>query len=762
MSRQPNRHVASKPKIRQFPRTIDDDVVQTIWDMLKNALNEILQKKHSGLSFEELYRNSYNMVLNKRGEILYNGLIEVLTQHLAFDVCRQVEESIGGNRFLDTLNRVWQDHETAMTMIRDILMYMDRVYVEQAKVEKVYNLGLRLFRNEVIDHASINSHLKATLLSMIASERQKEAIEWLSLKNAIQMLAALGLDDRSYYEEQFENLFLHESAEFYKNAAQKFLEQNSASAYIKRVNECLEDEAQRAEKYLDKRTEAKIIKVLKSELIEAHMRAVIGMTNSGMVFMLTNEKISELRSMYELFRKVPEGVAVMTEFMSSYLRSRGQSLVQENENTNGVQFIQQMIDLKDLFDRFLSESFCNDTVIKQKMQSDFVYFFNLSQKSPEYLSLYIDDKLKKGLRSVNENDAEQVLDKSMILFKFLQEKDVFERYYKQHLCRRLLFGKSVSDDSEKSMIAKLRTECGCQFTSKLEGMFKDMALSETITDEYHAHLNANPETDQSHIDLSVNVLTKVYWPTNQSEPCELPLSAKQAFDAFSAFYVSKHNGRRIALNPALGSADVKAIFYGAQNMDSSEAGPSNAVARREEHKILQCYTHHMVILMKFNERPKYTLKDLREATKIADKDFKRALMSLAMGKVSQRILSRTKGNGKELADEDEFVVNDGFTSKLTRIKIQMVSGRGETEPERKETREKVNDDRKHEIEAAIVRIMKARKKSLHNDLITEVTNQLKIRFMPDPSVIKKRIESLIEREYLKRDQNDHRVYHYVA
>lgn len=44
----------------------------------------------------------------------------------------------------------------------------------------------------------------------------------------------------------------------------------------------------------------------------------------------------------------------------------------------------------------------------------------------------------------------------MVLFRFMQEKDVFERYYKQHLARRLLTNKSVSDDSEKNMISKLK------------------------------------------------------------------------------------------------------------------------------------------------------------------------------------------------------------------------------------------------------------------------------------------------------------------
>lgn len=128
---------------------------------------------------------------------------------------------------------------------------------------------------------------------------------------------------------------------------------------------------------------------------------------------------------------------------------------------------------------------------------------------------------------LTEQEVESILDKAMVLFRFMQEKDVFERYYKQHLARRLLTNKSVSDDSEKNMISKLKvspseiyaeylerfqvifvidfidllmllivfnfhftvqTECGCQFTSKLEGMFRDMTISNTTMDEFRQHL----------------------------------------------------------------------------------------------------------------------------------------------------------------------------------------------------------------------------------------------------------------------------------
>lgn len=72
--------------------------------------------------------------------------------------------------------------------------------------------------------------------------------------------------------------------------------------------------------------------------------------------------------------------------------------------------------------------------------------------------------LNLSLPQLTEQEVESILDKAMVLFRFMQEKDVFERYYKQHLARRLLTNKSVSDDSEKNMISKLKA-CATDLTS---------------------------------------------------------------------------------------------------------------------------------------------------------------------------------------------------------------------------------------------------------------------------------------------------------
>ncbi len=74
--------------------------------------------------------------------------------------------------------------------------------------------------------------------------------------------------------------------------------------------------------------------------------------------------------------------------------------------------------------------------------------------------------------------------------------------------------------------------------------------------------------------------------------------------------------------------------------------------------------------------------------------------------------------------------------------------------------EKVIQDRKYLIDAAVVRTMKARVKLSHNDLVTEVVRL--VRFPLDISILKQRIEILIDGDYMRRDDKDTNIYHYVA
>ncbi|XP_069367318.1 cullin-3-B-like [Paralichthys olivaceus] len=739
--------------------------VKKPWDLIRKGIQEIQRKNKSGLCYEELNMVAYSMLLHQHGENLYAGLREVVTEHLVNKVQEDVINSLYNN-FLQTMNQAWNDHQTAMVMIRDILIYMDRVYVQQNNVENVYNLGLIIFRDQVVHYGCIRDHLRQTLLDMIARERKGEFVDRGAIRNACQMLMILGLDGRSVYEEDFEGPFLDMSAEFFQMESQKVLAENSASVYIKKVEARINEEIERVMHCLDKSTEEPIVKVVERELISKHMKTIVEMENSGLVHMLKNGKTDDLACMYKLFTRVPNGLKTMCECMSPYLREQGKALVsEEGEGKNPVDYIQGLLDLKTRFDRFLLESFNNDRLFKQTIAGDFEYFLNLNSRSPECLSLFIDDKLKKGEKRLTEQELESILDKAMVLFRFMQEKDVFEKYYKQHLARRLLSNRSVLDDSEKNMISKLKTECGCQFTSRLEGMFKDLSISNTTMDEFRQHIQTT-SASLSGVDLIVRVLTTIYWPTQSATPkCTIPPAPRHAFEVFRRFYLAKHSGRQLTLQHHMGGADLNATFYGAvKKEDGSEVGVGGAqvTGSNTRKHILQVSTFQMTILMLFNNREKCTFEEIQQETDIPERELVRALQSLACGKPTQRVLTK-EPKSKEIENGHMFTVNDQFTSKLHRVKIQTVAAKqGESDPERKETQRKVNSDREHEIEAAIVRIMKSRTKMHHNLLVAEVTQQLQAHFIPKLVVIKKRIEGLIEREYLARMPDDCKILLYVA
>lgn len=100
-------------------------------------------------------------------------------------------------------------------------------------------------------------------------------------------------------------------------------------------------------------------------------------------------------------------------------------------------------------------------------------------------------------------------------------------------------------------------------------MFKDMQVSNTIMEEFKTHVS-NQNMSLNGVDLSVRILTTGFWPTQSSTPnCTIPNSPRLAFETFKRFYLAKHSGRQLTLQPQLGElnvqhrlrVDVKNLWY---------------------------------------------------------------------------------------------------------------------------------------------------------------------------------------------------------
>lgn len=499
---------------------------------------------------------------------------------------------------------------------------------------------------------------------------------------------------------------------------------------------------------------------------------------SGIRSMLENDKLADLRLLYKLISRVDLNKTVLKEMACARLIEVGKGInanlmepvqaVTERDNgdpsTSGaaaareekaatsqtmlaIKWVNDVLALKDKYDRIWEHAFNEDKGIQTAITRAFTQFINDLKEAPEYISLFIDENLRRGIKGRTENEVDEVLDKAVTLFRYLTDKDLFERHYKTHLSRRLLTGRSLSHDAEKQMIGKLKVEVGVAFTSKLEGMFKDMNLSEEMTGEFRRFQEDNGARND--IDLSVNILTSTFWPTKtvgtEVKPCTYPPVIEAARESFTQYYLGRHSGRRLTWKANMGTADIKATFKG----------------RKHE---INVSTFGTVILLAFNDLPAggtLSYDELKTITSIPEEDLIRNLQSLAVAPKT-RLLKKSPMS-KDVKPTDVFSVNEGFSSKQIRFRVGLVAAnKAENDKEKKDTKESVEKDRGHQIEAAIVRIMKQRKTFNHQRLVIEVVEQMKSRFSPDMGSVKKRIESLIEREYLRRVEGSRDTYEYLV
>ena len=207
--------------------------------------------------------------------------------------------------------------------------------------------------------------------------------------------------------------------------------------------------------------------------------------------------------------------------MCDYVKKTGRLLVNLPEKDKTM--VQDLLNFKDKLDTIMDSCFSSNEQFIVSMKEAFESFINIRQNKPaELIAKFVDSKLRAGNKEASEEELERLLDKIMVIFRFIHGKDVFEAFYKKDLAKRLLVGKSASVDSEKSMLSKLKAECGAGFTSKLEGMFRDMELSKDINAAFKQHMDHLPNSAEYKIDLTVSVLSMAYWPTYQPMEVNIP------------------------------------------------------------------------------------------------------------------------------------------------------------------------------------------------------------------------------------------------
>ena len=311
----------------------------------------------------------------------------------------------------------------------------------------------------------------------------------------------------------------------------------------------------------------------------------------------------------------------------------------------------------------------------------------------------------------------------------------------------------------------MKGECGAQYTAKLEGMYNDIELATNLRQQYYDFV-VSDSSFVNPVEFEPTVLTTGYWQQPVQHKITIPDHLQKHMNHYNEYYTSKYAGRRIVWQHSLGFIHLKAKF-------PESKSPYQIVL-----------TEYMgLIMLLFNSEdnettPSLTVQQIMESTNLPLDEVIRSLISLSKGAKDKtknhRLLSHQKHDTTSPRDgvqggilpDDSFTVNRRFKSKTIRMKIPLLSTKQEAATKQAQEEEQVtealNRDRGSAIDAAIVRLLKTRKVIKHQELITELMESGMLKFSFQPSDVKKRIESLIEREYLERSPENRNVYNYLA
>ena len=600
---------------------------------------------------------------------------------------------------------------------------------------------LRSTTSDTSDSPTLLVILANVILEQIQMERDGDIIDKHLIKSCVYMLESLyettlEKEDQKLYITSFEEDFLNASREFYRAEGDSLVRESDAGTYCRHTKRRITEEHDRCRSTLSHTTTAKIEKVVEDELIKNKIHDLIDM-ESGVKFMVENDRLEELglifdlnsrvdpkkleliraiqRHILEVGNEVNNAAAAAAQTGPSVNHGEDKTKTTPERPTNlqtdaALKWVEDVLNLKDKFDNIWKISFGSDQPLQTALTRSFTDFINACFRSSEYISLFIDENMKKGLKGKTEHEVDVVLDKAITLLRYIQDKDLFERYYKKHLCKRLLMGKSLSIDVERQMISRMKIELGNNFTLKLEAMFKDMALSEELTSGYRKHVAKLGDPDPKRVDLSINVLTSMTWPLETMGPqseeadgkilqCVFPPQIDKIKRGFEIYYSEKHSGRVLTWQGGMGTADVRATFSKVPTKDG---------LKERKHE-LNVSTYAMVILLLFNDLPpgaSYTFEDIQGRTNIPTNELVRNLQSLAVAPKTRVLIKDPMS--KDVQTADRFSLNEGFQSKFLKVKVGVVTSGNKVEGdrERRETEKRNNDSRAFNIEAAIVRIMK--------------------------------------------------------
>ena len=386
---------------------------------------------------------------------------------------------------------------------------------------------------------------------------------------------------------------------------------------------------------------------------------------------------------------------------------------------------------------------------------------------------YIHEEIKYSVKNNKFSNIHELKEPFLVIYKLIQEKDIFEKDYRDKLSKRLLRNSSLIKETEFSFLDIIRIESGKHFVKKIEVMIQDIWLSRQLSIEFssrrifsnpnsrmpsrHVSKHQNTQINQSttnmpiitfdhnekKIDFSIKILDNESWPvTNNNMKFHIPSELTTLSNQFNEFYVNKYKGRNLTYLNHLSWTEINA------NINNKKY-------------ILICSGIQMAILMLFNKTKQYSLPKIIELLEVSsqslkEKDIESVVLQELENFIEENIL---------LINNNNYTLNCSFQSNNYKIVLNKQKSKLNDNSDINKDKEicpMVLEDRKYKIDASIMKIIKNKKIVDFSSLHIDVSSYLKHFFIPDLSMMKARIENLIDRSLIIRDIENTELFKYSS
>ncbi|KAL5285463.1 CUL5 family protein [Megaselia abdita] len=621
----------------------------------------------------------------------------------------------------------------------------------------------------------IKDRLQESAMKIVHAERNGEAYDSqlvIGVRESYVNLSSNLEDKLAIYKEHFEAAYLKATAAFYSLKANEQQQMFGVQAFIKYADAKLREEESRAKRYLEPSSYQALTACCVKVLVEDHLNTILAECSP----LIKSYETERLNLMFRLLDRVQGGVDPMLRDLEEHIISAGLAdmlAASDIITHDSEKYVERLLELFNRFSALVRNAFnddprfltSRDKAFKTVVNDTTVFKLDLptavvnrgikstapESKCPELLANYCDMLLRRTPLSkrLTSEEIDSRLRDVLLVLKYVNNKDVFMKYHKVHLTRRLILGTSADSEKEEDIVEWLR-EVGmpADYVNRLARMFQDIKVSDDLNSQFKTQT-------ARHDAINIKILNAGAWGRcSERVSVSLPIELEDYIPEIEDFYKKKHSGRKLQWYHHMSNGTISFV---------------NNAGRFD----LDVTTFQMAVLFAWNQRPleKVSYENLRLATELPDTELRRTLWSLiASAKVKKQILLMEPNcnSPKDFTENTLFYINQEFAvikngKPQTRGKLNLV-GRLQlsTEKSQQEDNQSIVELRILRTQEAIIKIMKHRKRMNNADLQAELITILKNMFFPSRKMIKEQLEWLIEKNHLRRDENDINTFYYVA